>query len=396
MEFQPLLPNETLRQARLQTDPVADAVISQILAEGLVSVNEVFNTITRNRDLDNQALPPLVRAYFKDQGALPGWMDAELVNVGQDVFRRYGIEVSILLNYLSLPAAYACPKGARVLYATARLTDKDGNMDRLVYRLMETAQFVVDVMQPGAFEPDSDGIEAALKIRLIHAAIRHFLRSKGNWNVAENGEPINQEDMAGTLQSFASMILHGLLRMGVPLTEREQEGYYHCWRVVGHLIGLQPIMVPETYPEALRLGFQILNDQKGQSTEGQALMDSLLDFLVYMEPAHLLGRWMPRLMIHYFVHDNIGSVIRLSKLPVFWENLLNRAFRIFIRLQLFFGYRKHNMVNNRIDSMKNSFLQKMLDHFNHHKKVWFDIPPSLRGDWNIDPSGRIVGHSKQS
>lgn len=391
MKHEPLLPSETLRKARHITDPVADAVVDRILAEDAVKINDVFNSITRNRDLAGADLPAYVRDYFKEQGKLPDWMDPELVSVGQDVFRRYGIEVSILLNYLSLPTAYACPKGAKVLFATGRLTDKDGDINRLAYRLMETAQFVVDVMQPGAFEPESNGIEAALRIRLIHAAIRHFLRDRGNWNAAENGEPVNQEDMAGTLQSFSSMILHGLQLMGVPLSEREQEGYYHCWRVVGHLIGLQPEMAPETYPEGLRLGFQILDDQKGRSEEGKALMDALVDFMLYMEPAHPFGRHLPALMIRYFVHDNIGDVITLGKVPEFWERFLHRLFRFYIFLQTLFGRPRHEWVKNHVDGMKNTFLQKMLDHFNHHKNIWFDIPPSLRDDWKIDDSGRIVG-----
>lgn len=391
MKHEPLLPPETLREARHITDPVADAVVDLILAEDVVKINDVFNTITRNRDLAGADLPPYVRAYFKEQATLPPWMDSELVDIGQDVFRRYGIEVSILLNYLSLPTAYACPKGAKVLFATGRLTEKDGNIDRLAYRLMETAQFVVDVMQPGAFGPESNGVETALRIRLIHASIRHFLRTKGNWNVAENGEPINQEDMAGTLQSFSSMVIHGLLQMGVPLSEREQEGYYHCWRVVGHLIGLQPEMVPKIYPEGLRLGFQILEDQKGRSDEGKALMVALMDFILYLEPVHIFGRYLPALMIRYFVHDNIGDVITVGKVPEFWERFLYRAFRFFIFLQTLFGRPRHHWVKNHIDGMKHSFLQKMLDRFNHHKKIWFDIPPALRDDWKIDDSGRIVG-----
>ncbi len=393
MKYAPLLPNETLRKARFLTDPVAHKVIDVILADGVARIDDLFNQLTRNRNLDDVDLPPVVRAYFEEQSAFPAWTDPELVNIGQDVFRRYGIEISILLNYLSLPTAYACPKGAKVLFSTTRLTDRDGDIDRLVYRLMETAQFVMDVMQPGAFEKDGNGIEVALKIRLIHASIRHYLLVRGQWDVKENFEPLNQEHQAGTLQSFSSMILHGLLQMGVKLTPREQEGYYHCWRVVGHFLGVLPELAPPTYEEGLRLGFQILDDQKGKSMEGQALMDSLVDFILKLEPVHFLGRYLPILMIRYFVQDNIGEVLSFGKVPVFWGRFFHLIFRFLVWLTGLFGQR-HYFVKRRVDSMKYSVLQKMLDHFNQHKKVWFDVPPSLRGDWNIDPTGRIVGNKK--
>src|SRR6201999_3276000 len=124
----------------------------------------------------------------------------------QEVFACYGPQICLCLLCKSLPEAYACAKGAQVLYRTGRLTDQDGTMRTFTRRLMETSQFVVNVCIPGGLEPNGKGIVTSQKVRLIHAAIRYFIK-KGEWDVATLGEPINQEDMAGTLQSFSTLIL---------------------------------------------------------------------------------------------------------------------------------------------------------------------------------------------
>ena len=125
---------------------------------------------------------------------------------------------------------------------------------------METAQFVVNVCIPGGLESNGRGIITAQKVRLIHAAIRYYIK-RHDWPIEEYGEPINQQDMAGTLQSFSTLIIQGLEKMSIDLTLEEKEGYYHCWRVVGFIMGVEEELNPPTYLEGFALGQAILKDQ---------------------------------------------------------------------------------------------------------------------------------------
>ena len=91
-------------------------------------------------------------------------------------------------------------------------------------------------------------------------------------------ELINQEDMAGTLMSFSSLIFEGLSVLGIELEPFEKEAYIHCWRVIGHMIGLDDDLIPKNSADAVKLGNRILEHQMANSPQGSELMKSLLDY----------------------------------------------------------------------------------------------------------------------
>lgn len=381
MNAQELLPHDFLAQMRLEADPVADQAIVDILAEGFGQMQQLYQTLSSNEKL--KALPPssALRRYFETNAVLPEWADAQQCAIGQDVFRRFGIEITMLLFYVSLPAAYSCRHGAHVLVETGRLITRKGKEDRFAHRLMETAQFVLDVMEPGAFLPEGNGMEVALKIRLIHASIRYYLKSQGSWDVATYGEPINQEDMAGTLMSFSAMILEGLENMGAHVTPEEQEAYFHCWRIVGHLTGLRPELNPKNYADGLKLGFQVFNDQKGPSEDGEILIKALVDFVSGMLPHHPIKRKWPIMMIRYFVNKDLAGVLKFEKISVIERVLLDGWFRLHLFFHRLFQRHHYAVPRAYIGRTRNHFLQKMILYYNEQKALQFRIPPSLQKDW---------------
>ena len=191
--------------------------------------------------------------------------------------------------------------------------------------------------------------------------------------------------------SFSSMILHGLEKIGVELTKEEIEGFYHCWRVTGHLMGVDPRLVPETYEEGLALGYQILDDQKGWSKDGELLINGLVDLANDMMPIHILGDYIPVFMINFFIGDNVGDSLTFRKVPKIW----NRIFRFMLRTLSWFlkiiRRPRHFLIRSRIGKMKNKFLTSLASHFNNHKKITFFIPPNLHEDWKKGADGEIIG-----
>src|SRR5581483_7387456 len=134
----------------------------------------------------------------------------------------YGPQVILNLFCYSLPFCYAARKGVQVVWLTSR---RYTNPTR---RIIETAQMVVDVMRPGGLSAGGTGVKTAQKVRLMHAGVRHQIHAYTGWN-AEFGEPINQEDMAGTLMSFSWVVVDGLRRLGMGLNDAEAEAYLHAW-----------------------------------------------------------------------------------------------------------------------------------------------------------------------
>lgn len=381
MDQTPFLPPDFLASMRLETDPSAEHTITALLAQDLTQTHHLYKLLATNRNIEDLPESSPLYHFFSTHSALPEWTDEHLRLVGQDVFRRYGVAISMLLFYVSLPAAYCCPKGARVLTETGRLISKKGSGHRFTHRLMETAQFVLNVMEPGSFLPDGQGIQTALKVRLIHASIRHYLKTQTDWDVEKYGEPINQEDMAGTLMSFSAMILQGLDKIGYLLTEEEKEGYFHCWRVVGHFMGLRPELLPTNYQDGIRLGYQIFNEQKGPSQEGEELLDALVNFVCTLLPPHLIGRHVPITMIRYLMEPHLISALRFKRLPFYKKWPLDFIFTLTMLYHKLLQRPNLYLLKHHIGQTQNHFLQKMLLHFNEDKEIKFRIPPSLQKDW---------------
>ena len=281
---------------RGEGDPSADAVVAAIFADGAEAarrVNELLRDLVDNDDVPAASLPAEVRDYFL-AGELPAWADRDAIELASQVFHRHAPAIVLLLHTAALPTCYAGRKGVQVLARTGQI---HSNTQR---RILETAQFVIDVMAPGGLLQDPQrfgaGLRSAQKVRLMHATIRHFLRHDPTWDPAWD-TPINQEDLAGTMLSFSAVTLHGLERLGIDLTVAEREAYLHTWNVIGALLGVDPALMPVDYHAAMRLGAAIVRRQHAPCPEGQMMTRALLDYLEYTLPGSALDG-LPALLMH--------------------------------------------------------------------------------------------------
>jgi len=378
-----ILSNDQLLEKRLKMDPIADRVIEAIMERGdTVLIAELFNTLTQNVDIPTELLPQEAIDYFKNTKALPAFYNQKLIDKAQHVFGVYGPEISIILLCKSLPQCYACANGAKVLYHTGRFVEHNDNFDLLTKRLMETAQFVFDVLSPGSFEKNGNAIITTQKVRLIHAAIRFFILKSGRWDAKLYGEPINQEDLAGTLMSFSSLVIEGLGQLGITLSDEEKEGYFHLWRVVGHLIGLDEDLIPATESEGLTLGYAIFNQQLATSHEGKALTASAIGFMEHVTPGTMFDS-IPSALVYHFLGEKVAPVVGVEAPTSFIAEAIPR-----LMVKIFGEYDEledSSLLLQKISQKFNRvFLKGMLLYFNKGKNVTFDIPKSLQQDWKLE------------
>ena len=80
----------------------------------------VSTLLTTYKALDVQALLLGSRPYKPMFTVIGG---------SQKVFAKHGPQISLSLLCKSLPEAYACANGAKVLYATGRMTERNGSLD---------------------------------------------------------------------------------------------------------------------------------------------------------------------------------------------------------------------------------------------------------------------------
>jgi hypothetical protein len=300
-------------------DPVADTPVAAVLERGGVdAVNAMMQTLVRVDQPVPAQLPDELRDYLATTLPLPQWADMGKIRRGQQLFETWGIEIALCLFCASLPSAYAAAKGVKVLYLTAQL---DTNTRR---RVMETAQFLIDVLTAGGLDERGTGRRTIQRVRLMHAAVRHLIKARneqkpGLWH-PDWGTPINQEDLAGTLLSFSYVVVvDAMRRLGAHIPVEDVDAYLHLWNVIGHLLGVRDELMVRDITDATALVDAIRRRQFKASPEGQDMTDALLRLLDELTPLHRFDDIIPPLIRHLIgdetadlldvPHSNLGDEI---------------------------------------------------------------------------------------
>ncbi len=243
-------------------------------------------------DTTSDTAPDLAAAlqdYVRAARALPVWADAAKIKQAETIFFDHGALSCVLLFCASLPECYVVPDLAEVLHTTGQLER------RAEYRIRSTAAMVFPVMMAGGLSAaEGGGVAQVLKVRLIHATVRNlilrgepqaavaalaalageFKAGSGvlpplealralpgmhcalyahGWKLGEDGLPCNQEELAYTLLTFGFVFLRGLRTLGLRLSRSDEEAYLHTWNVVGHLLGIERELMPDTMDAAAAL-----------------------------------------------------------------------------------------------------------------------------------------------
>jgi hypothetical protein len=299
---------------RKQGDPLADAAVDEYFTGVDAEHSQLFSHLvrisTRAEDDDEDLLG--VGKFIKCVEDWPDWADPELVRRGQRVFGTWGPQLGMALWMASLPADYACAKGAEPLVRTARLTR---NAKR---RYIETGQMIVDAMTPGSLVPGEQGYRTVRHVRLMHAAVRHVLlhsteiegaaaKGLGSWDDAL-GVPINQEDLLGCLLSFSVVGIESLKRTGVRVSDADAEAYIHAWNVVGHQIGIDASLLPLGWDDAQTVWRMLQQHEYATSEAGRELTAAAIDCMQDLLGSRLL-RNVPAAGIRHFLGDETANLL---------------------------------------------------------------------------------------
>lgn len=362
-----------LDSMRQRCDSLADEVVRQLFAQSQVgAVNELMRHLACNDQLEPGLLPPVLEAYFERTGQLPAWADPQLIREGSAAFRRCGPQVIISLVCAALPSCYAAAKGVQVLSLTGRL---EADTFR---RVVETAQMVIDVMSPGGLEPGGHGVRTVQKVRLMHAAVRHLARQSGRLK-PEWDEPINQEDMAGTLVTFSVVTIRALARLGYTLSAQEAEAYYHAWRVIGYLMGVDPSLLPERLEDGELLTEAIFRRHHRPCPESQAHNLALIGVLERLIPGTALDGLVPSLMRH-LLGQQLADMLAVPQAD--WTRHLIRPLQLLSEVAD--EVDEQSAATARLaDWLGRKLMEGLVWSARGSKRVQFRIPTELREAWHV-------------
>jgi len=373
-------PDKFLDAKRLQTDPLADETLEQLLTEnGMEEAKRIFDLLIRNIEMPVSELPPGIQHYLQQTRQLPKWADTQKIALAQDLFLDHGPKFLIFLYYKSLPLLYACKNGAQVLVQTSRLTRREESVEIFTRRIAETGQFLLEVMRPDGLLPDGKGIQAIQKVRLIHAAIRKFIPAD-NWTIDEFGQPINQEDMAVTLMTFSVAMTDALTQFHIQESEEKLEAYLHTWTAIGSLLGVDADLLPKNRTEAQWLLERILQRQAAPSEAGKLLTEALLSFAKKTIPKERFDD-APQVLIRFLIGKERSKMLSVPQysgcLTALLPGLLYRMFQKGEQLE----DHSDGAMRTLLDALSVETVKRMVGYFDSYKQRHFEVPEAFERAW---------------
>jgi len=382
-----LLELQELKDARYRIDPIADAA-----AEAIIHSKDVHHLqkllmemATMDQGIPND-LPEKARAYFEETARID-FSDEEKARLDRasDIFSTYGPMIVMSLIFRSLPVTYMAQKPAHVLDLTKLLEDYAER------RIIETAQFVFDVMEHGWYQRDKRGIRTIQRVRLMHASMRHLIMHSIDHDPEDMaypwqdvwGKPISQEDMLATLQTFSLEVIHGLERLGIHLTDMELDDWFFAWEKIGVILGVEPGLLPGNRREAQHIQDLIYQELFVlPNPAGERLVTALVKTIKKLSPSSYLKRHV-YVILRFMIHND-NWYLNYLKLPggahhYFFIMLIRVAIHLYGWLARITGGRK---------SFVSKYAMKLLfDIYNAErggKSASFLVPDDLCELWNLE------------
>lgn len=331
--------NGYLDKQRLKGDQEADKLVAATFSTGNQST--LYGLLKLDvREIEQQS-NSAIKKFLTAQPAKPGWFNHRRLENGQRVFNHYALEIMALLGAMSLPYCYAASPGNKALYLSDKMRNSPGK------RLVDTATFVIEVLTPGSLTDEKAGHIYINKVRLIHALSRYYLKLQGQWDM-KWGQPINQEDMAGTNLAFSYVILLGMQQSGFILSQKEKEDFLFAWRYIGYLLRINEALLPTSFAEAGQLATLIKNRNFKKTKEGIILTSELLNY--YKKSVPTLQAELVPSQIRFYLGAEVADYIGLSPDPI--RDRVASSISTFKSLQ--------NMLSVRPSSYQNMLFQHLL------------------------------------
>lgn len=232
-------------------DPLADAAVESMAG---MPQQRIHQLITAGMDEDEAGFrdaPAELRELIAFSSVPPDWFDSRAVYPGcrafhtdSDLYVQALVGSSIIRGFTTLIS--------KSFFATGRLTDHG------VRRLRQNIRQLIEIMIPGGLERHGEGWKLSVRIRLIHAQVRRFLRRSDEWDEAEFGVPIHVGQVALAAANFSALVLEAGIRLGAEPTAVEREAFVQIWRYSAYLMGVPETILFRSEAEALdlcRIGF---------------------------------------------------------------------------------------------------------------------------------------------
>ena len=263
---------DRLGRALLRGDAQMDALVAWMASEGIGKGRALFEQALEHGISSVPNAPAPLKEFFALYDTPPEWLDMALLERGAEVGRMQGNMGTYILRDGALMGGYQAPGFNKVLVMTGALNKGPAK------RLAETSEWWLACTEANALSRFGEGFKITMRVRLIHGLVRRHVATTADWDVAEDGIPLNQLDMAATQLAFGPAFLIGARAMGMIFTRADGGAIMHLIRYAGYLMGIEEDLLPETEKEGSRMLYQMLLSVVGEpDKDGRTLATALAD-----------------------------------------------------------------------------------------------------------------------
>lgn len=270
-----------------QTDEKGAALAEAFKREGPKKARADFEkALAEGIDKVEDPSPELV-AFFKDVDEIPEWIDVEAAERGRVAY--YNVTPSAELLSIAF-AFWATTMEDRTSAATGETAMFEF---QAMQRTGETVQFFVDLGKKGVFDRYSDGLKAAVRVRLLHAqANRGLEKLWGPEHYNTFGRPIGSSFLVSGEGWFALMPIAVDEYFGRPHSGQDWDDVAMYWAWVLHLMGAEERLIPKTGDEMRKMTDFIYANGGYSSSYHERVATALMSILEQLDknmPAQVLG-----------------------------------------------------------------------------------------------------------
>lgn len=213
-------------------DPVLDPVMEELAGLPPQDLHRFIKAgIDEEKDVMRSA-PSALRDFF-DNLDDPPWFEYESFRAGMRAFHMNTTNILVAFVTGVLIEGFATMI-AKSFATTGRVL----NRSTARRRLMQNNRHLLELFFPGGLRRDGDGWKLSMRLRFVHAKVRHLLANSNEWNTEAWGLPLSAAHLGFAITVFSMRLMQHSVAVGATLSQEERDSIIRIWRYAGHVMGV--------------------------------------------------------------------------------------------------------------------------------------------------------------
>ena len=251
-------------------DPLADELAETLVAVGGRERNRLLQAGMEGEQDALRDAPASVRNFFDEAGTPPDWVDLSGFRPGFRLFHRNSNLALGAMVGGTLIEGFST-NISKSFFITGRVRDQG------VRRLRQNNRHMVEIFIPGGLERNGDGWKLSVRIRVVHAMVRHLLNNSDDWDAEAWGAPISAAHTGFAITAFSARLLEHLRNLGAKFDGEERASFMQVWRYSGYLMGIPDTILYRDEEDALKTYNIGLACEPEVSIESISMANSLIN-----------------------------------------------------------------------------------------------------------------------